>query len=162
MRGGVEREKGACDGDGRAGPGQGPGSVTPFPGFQRDTHRDTLQAKPSICCLYLVLILTAKRVRSRVNRMRTGCCGGRRFSVASAHCPQRPGAATHVRKTRAPCSLSALRRVAGELALNRARSVPCDGGTGFIAHSGRARRLTRKSYRCTPLTTRIGSLRARA
>src|SRR5271154_7308635 len=42
------------------------GPVTPFPGFQRDTHRDTLREKTSIRYLYSVLTLTAKRVRSRV------------------------------------------------------------------------------------------------
>jgi len=37
-----------------------------FLGVQRETHRDTLREKTSICHLYSVLILTAKRVRSRV------------------------------------------------------------------------------------------------
>jgi len=43
------------------------GPVTPFPGLQRDTHRDTLREKTSVRYLYSVLILTAKRVRSRVD-----------------------------------------------------------------------------------------------
>ena len=68
------------------------------------------------------------------NRMRTGCCGGRRFSVAPAHHPRRPGAATHARKTRVSCSLSALRRVAGKPASNRVRSVCCDGSC--VPHLG--------------------------
>jgi hypothetical protein len=37
------------------------------PGLQRDTHRDTLREKTSVRYLYSVLILTAKRVRSRVD-----------------------------------------------------------------------------------------------
>ena len=61
------------------------------------------------------------------SRTRTGYYSGRRFSITSAHCPQRPGAVTHARKTHVSCSVSALRRVAGELASNRARSVRCDG-----------------------------------
>src|SRR5271156_1509680 len=43
------------------------GPVTPFLGFQRDTHRDTLREKTSVRYLYSVLTLTAKRVRSRVD-----------------------------------------------------------------------------------------------
>jgi hypothetical protein len=58
--------------------------------------------------------------------MRTGCCGGRRFWLSSAHCPQQPRAATHARKTRVFCSLSALRRIAGKPASNRTRSGCCD------------------------------------
>ena len=38
------------------------GPVAPFPGFQRDIHRDTLREKTSIRYLYSVPTLTAKRV----------------------------------------------------------------------------------------------------
>ena len=147
---GVEREKGTW-------------SHPFFSAFSAKPIAILCERKPAFVISIQCLYWQRNACDRASNHMRTGCCGGRRFSLASAHCPQRPGAVTHVRKTRVSCSLSVPRRVAGELASNRARSVRCDGvSTLPHSHSDRTRRFTWKIYRYTSLTTRMRSLVARA
>jgi len=81
--------------------------VTTFPGFQRDTHRDTLREKTSICYLYSVLILSQQwnACDRASNRMRTGGCGGRRVSCSLSSLPTTAGRNDSRKKTRVVLSI---------------------------------------------------------
>jgi len=107
----------------------------------------------SIQCLYWVSSET-RAIARRIACARGVVVGGG-FPVPSAHCPQRPGATTRARKHALSCPLSALKRVTGELASNRARLGRCDGVC--LPHC--SQRLSASFHARTTTDIRLSSLK---